>query len=80
MFETTLWNYGGHVGGHAEVHHHGAAYIYTKYSEILFANNSAKKCSFAPKIIPELLFKLIALQAHELFFSFWQSNRDISKF
>ena len=40
----------------AEAHQHGAAYMYTKYSEILLANNSFKKCSFAPEIIPELLF------------------------
>ena len=39
MFETTLWNYGSHVGGHSKVHHHGATYIYTKYAEILFASN-----------------------------------------
>ena len=48
MFGFTLC-FGGHVGGHAEVHQHGAQYIYTKYSEILFANNF-KKRSFAPKL------------------------------
>ena len=57
MFDFTLCNYGaGHVGGHAEVHQHGAPCIYTKNSEILFANNSFKKCFFASKVIPELLF------------------------
>ena len=30
--------------------------FYTKYLETLFANNSVKKCSFAPKIIPVLMF------------------------
>ena len=31
-------------------------YIYTKYLETLFANNSVKKCSFTPKIILVLMF------------------------
>ena len=31
----------------------------TRYLEILFANNSFIKCSFVPKIIPELLFYLV---------------------
>ena len=41
-----------------DIHQHGAPYIYSKYSGILFANNF-KKRSFAPKNTPELLFKLL---------------------
>ena len=50
MFDFTLCNYGGHVGGHAEVHQHGAPYIYTIYSEILFANNCKKRARLHQKL------------------------------
>lgn len=46
-----------YIGGHAKALQHGAAIdINTKYSEILFANSSVKKCSYASKITSELLF------------------------
>ena len=47
------------------------------YSEILFANNFAKKCFFAPKIIPKLMFELLYKLVS--FFILFGKGIDISK-
>ena len=61
VFQFYVWiyvlNYGSRVDGYVRSSNMAMhIYIYTKYSESLIANNSFKKCSFAPKVIPELFF------------------------
>ena len=52
MFEFTLWNHGGLVNGYDMAPHTFTLSI----QRFCSPNNSAKKCSFATNIIPELMF------------------------
>ena len=67
IFDFTLCNYGGHVGGHAEVHQYGAATFTLNIQTFCSPITSSRNAFFCFKNYPRVIV-LLALQAKEFFF------------